>query len=116
DLAAASRDSCDDPQPLSLDLGERAAIRVELRLAPTEILPALNDAIHVFGIKLDAVADALAHFRGDERRSRAQERVVHNGSALGVIEDGLAHQLNGLLRRMVDLLLLRAAHDELRRG
>src|SRR5690242_3857078 len=117
DLAAAACDSCGDAQPLGFDLRERSAVRLQTRLPATEVLPALDDAIHVLRIQLDTVAGTPAHFRGDEGGSRAEERVVDDRATLGVIQNGLAHKLDRLLRGVVLLIIaqiFRAAHDEFR--
>jgi hypothetical protein len=49
-------------------------------------------------------AYALGHLRRGERGPAAEERVVQELTALQVIENRPAHELDGLLRRMIELV------------
>src|SRR5262249_20714560 len=66
DLAAASRDSCGDSQPLDLHLLEGATVNLQDRLAASEVLPALDDHIDVLRIEFHSVTRAPGEFGGDE--------------------------------------------------
>src|SRR5262249_24901569 len=65
DLAAAPRHSCRDSESFGFDFVERTAVCIKLGLFAGEVLPALDDDIHVLGVEFDAVAGALGHFGGD---------------------------------------------------
>ena len=80
------------------------------------MLPAFDDHIDILWIEFQPVAHAPGHLGGDERCSAAQERIVDEFAPLRVIQNRFAHQFDGFLRRMIELVFVRAAHDELRRG
>ena len=90
----------------SRDLLERSAVAVERGFLARQRLPALDHDVHVLRIQLDSAADALGEFRGRQRRAAAQERLVHQFAALGVVQDRAPHQLDRLLRRVIELLLV----------
>ena len=73
---------------------------------PLQFLPALDDDVNVLRIELDAVADALGEFGGGQRGAAAQERLVHQLAPLGVVQDRAPHQIDRLLRRVIELLLV----------
>src|ERR1017187_758773 len=115
DLLAAARDSC-CPDPAFLgDLLERPPVAIEPGFLAGKRLPALDHYINVFRIDFDAAADALSEFGGGQRRAAAQEWLVHQLAALQVIEDRAPENIDGFLRRMIEFLLVRTAHDELGR-
>src|SRR5262249_17018368 len=86
---------------------------VERRAPAGELLPALNDDVDILRVELRAVADALRHVGGDQRGARPKEGIVDRGATLSVIQDGPAHEFDGLLGRAIAFLFLRSAHDEL---
>jgi hypothetical protein len=60
DLALASLDSYRRSRVTFLgDLPERSAVAIELCLFAGQLLPALDDNVHILGIKFDAEADAF---------------------------------------------------------
>ena len=112
DLAAALGDSCRHLHPCGLDFVERSAVGFERGFLAGQALPAQDRDIHVLRIEFDSAADAPGQLGGGERCAAAEERFVDQFAALGVIEDRAPHQLDRLLRRMVELLFVRSAHDE----
>src|SRR6266404_1666068 len=87
DLAPAAFDSCDAPDPFSLNLLERAAVCLELRFLSAQRLPAPDDDVDVLRIEFNAVADALGQFRGRQRCAGTQKRLVHQFAAAEMIQD-----------------------------
>src|ERR1035437_6121024 len=76
-LPAAARDSC-CPDPAFLgDLLESPPVDIEAGFLAGQRLPALDHYVNVFGIQFDAAADALGEFGGGQRRTAAQEWLVH---------------------------------------
>ena len=97
------------------DFGERSAVAVELGFLPCQLLPALDDDVDVFRVELHAVANPFRKFRGRERSAAAQEWVINQFTSPEVIDDWAPHEIHWLLCRMVELVFLGAAHDELGR-
>src|SRR5438105_8492618 len=96
-----------------LDVLERRAVALESRLLAGQLLPALNNNVTILWIELEAIADALGDLGSGERRARSRERLVDDLPAPGVVQDRSPHQLNRFLRRVIEFLLVGAAHDEL---
>src|SRR5262249_18832261 len=61
-----------------------------------------------------AVADPVGHLGGRQRGATAEKWVINDFTALEVVQDRPAHQVDRLLRRMIEFVLAAAAHDELR--
>src|SRR5579864_8976050 len=116
DLLAAAVDSRLFLSAVLSDLFEGAPVSVELGLLSAQGLPALDDDVGVLGIKLDFAADTLGYFGGRERGPASQEGIVNQLAALGVVQYRAPHEIHRLLRRVIVLRLVTAAHDELRRG
>src|SRR5262249_27290178 len=104
--------SCCCSRPFLRDLIQRAPVALECRLLPRQALPPLHDDIDVFRIQLEAVADALGYLRGGERRPAAEEWVVNEFATPEVVQDWASHQINRLLRRVIEFVFVRAAHNE----
>jgi hypothetical protein len=66
---------------------EGPAVAVECGFPAGQRLPALHYDINVFGVKLDAEADALGEFRGGERRAAAQKRFLDEFPAPEMLQD-----------------------------
>src|ERR1035437_8406773 len=115
-LPAAASDSRGYLPAFLSDLLERPPVAVERGFPAGQRLPALDHYVHVFGIQFDAAADALGQFGGGQRRAAAQEWLVHQFAALQVIEDRAPKKFDRFLRGMIEFLLVRTAHAELRRG
>src|ERR1019366_10771447 len=96
------------------DLVESAIAAGESGLLAREILPAAHDDVDIVGRQLDAETAARGHLRGDQRRAGSQEGLEDRFARHSMVQNRLHHQRRGLLRRMVDLHLVRPAHDELR--
>jgi len=79
----------------------------------TQRLPPLYYDIHVLRIEFDTAAACPRSVPRGESGAAAQERLVHQLAPLGLVQDRAPRQLDRLLRRMVEFLLVRAAHDEL---
>jgi len=62
---------------------------------------------------LDAAADALRQFRGGERRTASEKRVIDQVASFGVIQDRAPHQIHRFLRWVIKFFFVRSAHDEL---
>src|SRR5947208_520991 len=92
DLPAAALDSCGPLPALLADLLEGPSIALELRLLPAERLPPLDDDVDVLRVQLHPAADPFRQLRGSEGRAAAEERLVNQLAALGVVQDGAAHQ------------------------
>ena len=107
--------SSSPPPPPPPPLSKRPCHRLRALLPSRSMLPALNHDIHVLWIKLDAVTDTFRDFRRGERRSAAKEWVVYQFAAPEMIQNRAAHQFDGLLRRVIELLLVGTTHDELGR-
>src|ERR1017187_1416497 len=116
DLPAAARDSREHVPAFLSDFLERAPVAIELGFFAGQRLPALDHYVNVFGIQFDAAADPLSEFGGGQRRTAAQEWLIHQFAALQVVENRAPKKIDGFLRGMIEFLLVRTAHDELRRG
>ncbi len=112
DLAAATVHSRCDSQPRVLDLRERLA--AERCLLAHEVLPALNDDVHILRIQFDSVTGTSRQLSRDERGPAAEKWIIDRLSTLSVIQDWPAHQFYWFLRGVVAFLLFRSAHDEFR--
>jgi hypothetical protein len=88
------------PQALGLDLIEATTVPVERGGLFCELLPPAYDEVHVFGLNLEATANSLRQFCGQERTPGSQERVIDCLPTFGVIQDGAAHELDRLLGSM----------------
>ena len=77
-------------------------------------LPPLDNDVNVLRIELQSAADALGQFSRGERGAAAKKWLVDQVAKLGVIQDRATHQRDGFLRGVIEFLLIRAAHDELR--
>src|SRR5258708_1104775 len=97
----------------SSDLRECSAIAFKGCLLAGEVLPPENGQFNVLRIDVHAVANALGDLGGDERCSTSQEGIVHGLASDGMVLDRPAHELQWLLRGVIELPLLGAAHDEL---
>ena len=84
---------------------ERASVPFERSVPPGQALPALDHRVYILGIEFQTVTDATGRFRRRQRSTAAEERLVYQFAGLGVIEDWLPHQLDRLLRRMIEFLL-----------
>src|SRR5579862_85389 len=113
-LLAATIDSRSLLAALLGDLLERPPIPIERRFLTGQLLPPLHDHIDILWIQFNAVAHALAYFRGSECSPTAQERLINQFATLGVVQDRPPHQLDRLLRRVIKFRFFRAAHDEFR--
>src|SRR4051794_9901942 len=96
-LPAASLDSCDDSQPLGFDLRERGAADAECSGLARKVLPALDYNIGVLRIEFQSVTGALGQFCCDQGSARAQEGIVDDSAALGVILNRAPHEFYRLL-------------------
>src|ERR1035438_4065729 len=67
--------------------------------------PMAND-INVAGVDLQAVADALSKFGRYQSAAAAEEAIVDHLTLDGVVQDGTAHQFDGLLGAVAGLLRL----------
>src|SRR5580693_7793462 len=114
DLAAASFYSCGTPHPRGFDLIERSPIPIQRCLVTGKILPSANDNIHIARIEIYAKADALCDLGGHHGGSGTKERIEDQFTALRVIQYRTPHQLEWLLRRVIEFFFLRATHDEFR--
>src|SRR5450759_3176250 len=97
----------------SVGIGGGPRLPKKHRLLAREVLPAFDGDLDVLRVDLDGEATAAELLGGDECCTRAGERLV---DIAGVVPDGSAHRLDRLLRRVVVLLLGRAAHDHLGAG
>src|SRR5450759_2290035 len=97
----------------SVGIGAGPRLPKKHRLLAREVLPSLDGNLDVLWVDLDGVAAATDLFGRDECCAGARERLVHIAA---VAPNGSAHGLDGLLRRVVVLLLGRAAHDHLGAG
>src|SRR5688572_22693517 len=108
--------SCRYPHPLVPNCLERSAILAsKRRFLAGHRLPALNHHVYVSRVELQAVADSTGRLGRRERCPAAEERLIDQLTGLGVVQNRSAHQLNRLLCWMIELLFIRATHDELRR-
>jgi len=114
-LPAATRDSCGRLSPLLCDFVERPPVAVERCLLSAQRLPPGNYDVDILRIELYADTNALRQFGGGECSARSEEWVIYQLSSLGVIQDRTPHEFDGLLRRVIELLLVRAAHNKFRR-
>src|SRR5436853_1970174 len=62
-----------------------------------------------------SITDTLRHFRCRQRRATAQKWLIYQFPKLSVVQNRPPHQFHWFLRRMIELLLVRPAHDELGR-
>src|SRR6185295_12867964 len=81
-------------------LVENLAGRLMPRAAPGEELPSLHDDVDIGGVELETVAEAAGHLGRDQRRARAEERVVNRLAGPTVVFDRAAHALDRLLGAM----------------
>src|SRR6266851_3999996 len=95
----------------SSDLRECSAIAFKRCLLAREFLPPENGQFNVLRIYVHAVANALGDLSSNESCSTSQEGIVHGLASDGVVLDRPAHQLQWLLRGVIELCLLRSAHD-----
>src|ERR1035437_313588 len=91
---------------LSLDLCEGAPVAFQGVLSPGDRHPPLADDLNVAGVDLQAVADALGEFGRYQGAAAAEEAIVDCLALDGVVQDGAAHQLDGLLGAVAGLLRL----------
>ena len=73
---------------------------------PVSVCQRCTIHVDVLRIQLDAEADALGQFRGRQRGAAAEERIVNQFAALEVVQDRAPHQLDRLLRGVIELLLV----------
>src|SRR6266478_6306507 len=92
----------------SSDRRECSAIAFKRCLLAREFLPTENGQFNVLRIDVHAVANALGDLSGNERCSTSQERIVYGLPSDRVVLDRLAHQLQWLLRGVIELRLLGA--------
>src|ERR1035437_10359897 len=97
----------------SVGIGGGPRLPKKDRLLTAEVLPALDGNLNVLRVDLDGVAAPTQGLGRDQGRAGAGEGLV---DIAGVVPDGSTHRLDGLLRRVVVLLLGRAAHDHLGAG
>src|SRR5262249_20404202 len=96
--------------------GEGPSVAIEHGFLARLLLPAEHRDVAVLRILLDSVANPLSRLGGRESRSAADERVINQFAAPGVVQDRAPHQLDRLLRRVVEFFFVGATHDELRGG
>ena len=96
------------------DFLECAAIAFEHSPLAAQTEKALNHNVDVFRIEFYSVAHALSDFRGRERCAAAEKWVINQFAAPQVVQNRAPHQINWFLRRVVEFVLVRATHDELR--
>src|SRR4051794_2567488 len=84
---------------------ERLTGRLMGGVASGETLPAVYDDIDISRVELEAVADAAAHFGGDQARARAEKRIIDRLTGPAVVGDRPAHAFDGLLGAMPRALL-----------
>src|SRR5262249_4450832 len=113
DLPAAAHNSHCLLPPFQGDLSKGTSIAIQHCFLTAQPLPALDDYVYVFRIEFDAIADASSHLGSSQSGTAAQKRFVNKLTALSVVQDRSAHQFHRLLRRVVKLVLIRSAHDEL---
>src|SRR4051794_12519369 len=65
--------------------------------APGEELPPPHDHIDIGGVELETVADPAGHLGRDQRRARAEKRVIDRLAGPAVVGDRAAHALDRLL-------------------
>ncbi len=111
-LGLTARDSFVCLVALLSNFFERPPICLESRFPARQILPSGDNGIHVLRIQLDPVTDPLGGFRGCQSSAASEKGLVHRFAALGVIQQRAPHQIHRLLRWMIVLLLIGAAHDE----
>ena len=70
------------------------------RTAPGEELPSPHDDIDIGRAELETVADAAGHFGGDQRRARAEKRVIDRLAGPAVVFDRAAHAFDRFLGAM----------------
>src|SRR5688500_10348937 len=85
--------------------------RPPLRLLPREPLPPAHRNAHAGGADLPPEAPPARHLRRAARRAGAEEWVVDVIVLAAVVADRSGHALDGLLRRVHRLLVLRLAVD-----
>src|SRR5258708_4081632 len=104
DFPAALLDSLRLPPTLLSDLIEGTSIALQRRLLSREALPARHDHVHILGVQLEAITNALGGFRRRQRCAAAEERIVNYLPTFRVVQNRSPHQLDGLLTWMVPLL------------
>src|SRR5262249_10280599 len=91
------------------DLPEASAVTVEPRFLARLLLPTEHGDVDVLGVDINSEANAAGLLGGNQRGARAQERIVDDVSALGVVQYRPAHQLDWFLCTVAGLLLLSVA-------
>src|SRR5665811_1594185 len=86
----------------SVGIGAGPRLPKEHRLGAREVLPSLDGDLDVLRVDLHREAAAAQGLGRHQGRAGARERLVDIAS---VVPDGPAHRLDGLLRRVVVLLL-----------
>jgi hypothetical protein len=84
-LPAATCDSCRLLPASRRDLIEGPTIAIELGFLSAQLLPPLHDYVNVLCVQLEAAADALGQLGGSQRGAAAQEWLINQFSAFGVI-------------------------------
>src|SRR3712207_3487342 len=74
-----------------------SAVLFEHGMMAGQALPPQHDRVDIRWADLKAVADAIGTLGGNQRRPRAQERIVHYLALFGMVQHRATHQLNRLL-------------------
>src|SRR5271163_2362589 len=74
-------------------------------VAASEALPAQYDDIDIGRVEFEAVADAAAHFGGDQARAGAEKRIIDRLAWPAVVGDRPAHAFDRFLRAVPRALL-----------
>ena len=85
---------------LGLDLIEGTTITVKSGLLTGQRLPAQDRHIDILRIKFQAVADALGQCGSRKGSSAPKKRLINQGTAAGVVQNGAPDQLYWFLRWM----------------
>ncbi len=78
-------------------------------------LPALHDYVRVLRIEFHSTADPFGDFGGGQCCATTHKRFVHQLATLRMVQDRAPHQIDRLLRWVIEFRFVRSTHDEFRR-